>query len=270
MALGEVPLGPGREALVQPDVGPALEADRVAEPLVGGLVDDRGAVGRERVDRPRLRLQRVLEVGDVDHRAGRGERIGPVDVGLPADDLRQRVDRRPRLLHQPRVDQRPGRQLADVPLDELAVADVDEGQVGRHRRRFRPRPANPSVELLPRDQPAVGHRLQPGRDGDLDVEARLVARRVVAGQPGGRADRLADRDRAVAGPVPALGRAVGIGDLARHAPGSGASTLNASPLAIGVAGTIFTLPLAAAVLRPLRRRLRPRSPSARRGRARSG
>lgn len=46
VVFGVVPLCPGGEALVEPDLGPALQPDRVAEPLVRGLVDDRCDVNR--------------------------------------------------------------------------------------------------------------------------------------------------------------------------------------------------------------------------------
>ena len=115
VALGVVPLGPGREALVEPDVRPALQPDRVAEPLVRGLVDERRQVGDEGVDRAALGLQRVAEPGRVvDDRAGGVERVGAEEPRLEADHLRQRSPATSReSARQPRVDQGPGREAAD-------------------------------------------------------------------------------------------------------------------------------------------------------------
>src|SRR4029450_2651917 len=73
------PFRVGREALVEPDVLPAVDGHQVAEPLVRQLVhDDRLAVREEdaRVDGPRLRLQREAEpAGSGEHPAHRLLRV---------------------------------------------------------------------------------------------------------------------------------------------------------------------------------------------------
>ena len=117
-------------------------------------------------------------------------------------------ERRPGLLGEPRIDQRPGRQAGDPAVDQLAAADVDHRQVGIHR--FRLAPVEHGAGSSPDDsgQAPVGDSLQPLRDADLEAEVGLVGEGVVAGDPGRRAARLADPQRPVAGPVPTLGRPV--------------------------------------------------------------
>ena len=56
----------------------------------------------------------------------------------------------------------------------------------------------------------VGYDLQPGRDGDPEDVARLVAGMVVDREPGGRDVRLADDGRAVVG-VDETGPSIGSG-----------------------------------------------------------
>ena len=92
VVLGVHPLHERREALVEPDVLPALDGDRVAEPLVRELVhEERGvAEGHEEpVHRPRLRLQREADVERGDHAAGLRERVVAEPRGEPRDQLRR-------------------------------------------------------------------------------------------------------------------------------------------------------------------------------------
>ena len=81
---------PGGEALVQPDVRPLGQGDRVAEPHVGDLVHERRLVGDVGEVRLRLRLERVAnELRRVDDRADGVERVRAVEQRVELDRLRQ-------------------------------------------------------------------------------------------------------------------------------------------------------------------------------------
>jgi hypothetical protein len=85
------PLRERREALVEPDVGPDGRRHVVTEPLVGDLVDDGRGIRRPVVLHPRLRLQRVADLGRViDDDAAARERIRAVELREEVDDRRLR------------------------------------------------------------------------------------------------------------------------------------------------------------------------------------
>src|SRR5262249_55548387 len=89
VALVVDPLGEGGEALVEPDVGPRGRGDRVAEPLVPELVNDRRDVRDVPVVGAGLRLERVPDGGRrVEDPSRRAKGVGAVEVGQEADDLR--------------------------------------------------------------------------------------------------------------------------------------------------------------------------------------
>src|ERR671910_1241501 len=149
-ALEPDPLGPGREALVQPHVGPALEHDGVAEPLVGDLVDDR-VLGRDMpVVGLRLGLERVEDVvGPVDDAPDAVVRVWAVQLGEEVD--RRLVEREPLerelgvglLLAEParlRVDRVVLGQPVDRPDAQLEHTVRGGGQVRHHRAALAPAP----------------------------------------------------------------------------------------------------------------------------------
>ena len=92
-ALGPDPLGPGREALVQPDVRPDSRRHRVAEPHVRDLVDHRGLAGDAPVHRARLGLERVEDVRRPVHITPPAlERVRAVELGEEVDDRPLRLE----------------------------------------------------------------------------------------------------------------------------------------------------------------------------------
>ena len=88
----------GRPALVEPDVLPALGADRVAEPLVGQLVGHRALARLPGVDRPGLGLERVADAVVVDDRAEGHERVGAEPALEEVDHARPGARGSPRWL----------------------------------------------------------------------------------------------------------------------------------------------------------------------------
>src|SRR5687768_11124608 len=109
------PFGVRCEALVQPDVAPVTQCDRVAVPLVGPLMDVGQLVdGRAWVnvkDRPVLGFQGVSDVGILHHDPGTVEGIRPELTLLGADDLGDECAGG-RLSAELRLDKAPYRELA--------------------------------------------------------------------------------------------------------------------------------------------------------------
>ena len=181
LVLAPDPLGPGGEAFVQPDVGPLRQRHRVAEPHVRDLVHERRFVGDVREVRLRLRLERVADdLGGVDDRADGVERVRAVDRGVEVDGLRQlREHLALRAAGGRRRRRRAARPPSSTPSGRTSRASTSRGTVAIGSRLL-PDPGRPAPARRRRDEDAVRHRGQACRDGDCEVERRLVARVVVA------------------------------------------------------------------------------------------
>lgn len=203
------PLGVRGEALVEPDVPPVGEGEAVAEPLVGQFVGDEAFAAAAAVqvvaaeDGDPVRLDGHLELlVDHDDRV-LAEGVGPEELG--------------ERLHHPRLSSEVvgevggqarryggglGQWAAEV-VDQLVLADLHGRQIRRHRPRLVVHPGRRGGAHPVRLQAAVGDdRVRRGR-GHRDPVARPVAEVIVAGEPGGRADRLAGDEGAVLQLLPA-------------------------------------------------------------------
>ena len=210
LVLAPDPLRPRGEALVQPDVRPHRERDRVAEPHVRELVHERRLVRHPVEVRLRLRLERVADdLRVVDDRADRVERVGAVDRRVEGERLRDQPQDVP--LRQRRVDRDVVRHAAGEGADrEVEAAECRGREVRRHRDALAPDPGAPSAGRRVRYEHAVGHHGEAVRHGDAEGVGRLVARVVVRRVPRRRALRLVDDEGAVRGRYPALDRPVRI------------------------------------------------------------
>ena len=176
---------------------------------------DQDRVRRDVEGRAGLGLERVADLRRVvDDRADLAERVGPVEAVEELEDPRDRAQRALRRLRLARVDGDVGRDPGGARAVQPEAADVDRGQVGRHRIIGHPGPG--AVRVVD-GQLAVRDRLQPLRRLDRDPVGRLVGRRVVARKPGRGALGLAERDHPVVGGDPAIGRAVGVDQVVRFA-----------------------------------------------------
>ena len=213
------PLRVGGEALVQPHVPPGLRADGVPVPLVGELVDEQYRAGGTGEVGAVLGLQGVPGVlGAVDDRAGGGEGVRAEVLLRPVDDLGDPRQGRPARVGQLRVDGRVDRQTAGgAGAVGLPLADRDRDHVARHRLGGVPGERRTAVAGPFAPQLAVGDRAEPLRHGHREVVRRFVGRVVTAREPGHRARRLTQPDRAVGGVQPALFGAVGVSDRHRFA-----------------------------------------------------
>jgi hypothetical protein len=214
------PLGVLREALVEPDVLPQVDAEQVPAPLVRQFVHDdeltADRVGEESrcVDRPGLGLQRELELRVVvDDPAGGPERVRSEDLRQEVDDLR--LARQRSLGHLPRagslglrvevegeqvrIECVPVPDLVGAVLAHVELADRQGDQVGGHGLFRMPRPGRPAFlgALMP--EHAVGDRFQAGGHRGGDGHRRGVTRVIVGGEPRGGPVGLAGHDRAVVG-----------------------------------------------------------------------
>ncbi len=183
-------------------------------------MDEQAGVGGAGDDRAVLGLQRVLHVLlPLDDRAGGGEGVrAEVDL-RPVDDVRDLVEDLAAALGLLRVHGYVDRRLllADRGAPDLVRADPERGEIARHRLGRAPHERRTAVLRRLAAQLPVGDGLEALRDGDGDVVRRLVRGVVVAGEPGHRACRFAERERPVGGRQPALVGAVGVGDPARLA-----------------------------------------------------
>ena len=198
---------------MQPDVAPARQGHRVAEPLVGELVGDQpdgvpvaaDQVAAER--REALGLQRDLEVVGRDHDGVAGEGVRPEQPREHVDHLVLALEGR---AEGARVEVRRGDDPQRHPVVRSArrlpvgvPPDLDRGEVRRHRLVLLVHPGLAGAVPGPLHQLAVGDHVVAGVGGEADPVRRLVVRAVVAGEPGGRPVRLTGHDHAVAELLPA-------------------------------------------------------------------
>ncbi|CAH0323143.1 hypothetical protein SRABI128_04988 [Microbacterium sp. Bi128] len=213
---GPQPLDVRRPALVQPDVLPVGRAHRVSEPLVTEFVHHRVFVRNLRVDRPRLRLQRIVDRVVVDNRAEGLERVPPELALKECDHLGLQRKRRLRLgqcrsrhVRVDRIDD--GQPVRTDVVRQGKVADVRRRQIAGHRVRGLPRPRGPSrLRRRPADGQAVRHGRLPRRHRDAERIGRLVFRVVIHGVPGRRTLGLIDDHRTVSGCDPTVERSGGV------------------------------------------------------------
>ena len=148
------------EALVEPDVSPVLEGDRVAQPLVRGLVGDGlRAEDVAAVNGQCLVLESELERERNHDRAVGVERVGAEQLFEEVDGLdghRQGVaDIRPRIAGNVVTQQRTVGVWPPM-LDALELADIDGGQIRGHRVVHPPRGGGAAVDRRLVDQQSGG------------------------------------------------------------------------------------------------------------------
>ncbi len=197
---------PGRElgeALVEPDIAPAVDADRVPEPLVPDLMGNRGKDGLPCEEWACLGLEgsRIVDVV-IDDQTGRIERIRAEQVLLGADDRLELVERRLRRSDLTAVDEVPEGKVTPGAIGERALADVDRREIGRHRCAFLPAVDRARAVGLHAEKASVRHGNRASRDLEPEPVGRLVARMVAAGKPGRRPGRLGSDEGPIVGGDP--------------------------------------------------------------------
>ena len=203
------PLAVAGEALVQPDVAPGRQRERVAEPLVRQLVRDEAhvvPVGAQEVGpegRHPLCFQGNLEAIVRDHHGVGGERVRTEQSGVEVQHLGLPTERGVVAVEQPMREHRAHRDGRPLDGVQHVAADLHRGEIGRHRLTLLVDPRGRAGRAPLAGAHAVGDDVVGVGRRQLDPVGRLVVGTVVAGEPGRRPVGLARDEHAVGELLPA-------------------------------------------------------------------